>query len=481
MTSNKILFNNAISNGSGNNVDEKRGDNVATGAVAVASATADATFSVDYGKLQAVTKEDELLELSADKADTEVLIKEIKRILCKKLHPSERENHGVIKCGTVPKRAVPHWWSSWRLDASCRQLSQIWYEDYYCHCKSIWVCPRCAPVIAFGRRFIVRDLIVQAKREDNKECYLLTLTTRHDFTMSLDETLSKLEDANSRLWADWKVKQVKNESFVGRVTVLEIMYGKNGWHPHFHILLVGEKGLNIKELLKLFNEKWLAMLKKVGLEGLDGYACNLEACKDVNDYLTKIPCEICGVSKKDGKFPKHLNFFQLVSKCAQTPNGQRKRKLENLIFEYYEATKHRQFMHFSRGLKERYGVEDESEETFMDRMLGVGNDYKHLGRGFAFDEGYENLTAEEISKCLHAMSGRVEGFGPREVEDFLKSKGVAYHFEDLTHAEGFTGDKVDDAFIRYIRQIHKKKRREARIYNPEALERKRKELEQQTI
>lgn len=481
MTINKIVSNNAITNGSGNNVDEKRGDSVATGAVAVASATADATFSVDYGKLQAVSEEEPLLELSVDKADTEVLMKEIKRILCKKLHPSQRENNGVLKCCTVPKSLVPHWWSSWRLDASCRHLSQIWYEDYYCHCKSIWVCPRCAPVIALGRRFIVRDLIVQSKKEDDKECYMLTLTTRHDFTMSLSDTLDKLEDANSRLWADWKIKQVKDESFVGRVTVLEIMYGKNGWHPHFHILLVGEKGLDVKDLLKLFNEKWLSMLKRVGLEGLDGYACDLEACKDVNDYLTKIPCEICGVSKKDGKFPKHLNFFQLVSKCVQTPNGQRKRKLESLIYEYYEATKYRQFMHFSKGLKERYGIEDESEETFMGRMLGLGNDYKHLGRGFAFDEGYENLTAEEIRKCLQGMSWRDENFGPREVEDFLQSRGVKWHYEDLEQSKGLTGDKGTDAFIRYIRQSSKKGRREARVYNPDAINRKKKEIEQQTI
>lgn len=476
MTKHKLVFNNEKSSDE-SGIFNATCEAVAE-AVAVASATADASLLVDYGKLRAVSEEEPLLETSVDKADTDVLMKEIKRILCKKLHPSERENNGVLKCCTVPKTDKPRWWAGYRLDASCRTLSRIWYEDYYCHCKSIWVCPRDAPVIAFGRRFQIRSLIYLAKKEEDKECYMLTLTTRHDSTMSLDETLNKLENANERLWADWKIKQIKQTDFVGRVTVLEIMYGKNGWHPHFHILLVGEKGLDVKELRKLFTTKWLSMLKKAGLEGLEGVACDFEACKDIEDYLTKIPCEICGISKKDGKFPKHLNFFQLLSKCAQTPNGQRKRKLENLVFEFYESTKGRSFIHFSKGLLDRYGLREESEEAFMDRMQGMG-DYRHQGRGFCFDDGYENLTQEEVTKCLRGLSGYDDNFGPSKVKAFLQSKGVKYHFEDSMQAKGFTGDIAQDAFIRYIRSTSKKNRREARIYNPDALERKKKELEQQ--
>lgn len=474
MTSNKILSKNKKSS-------HKKSAIVATSeavaeAVAVASATADASLSVDYGMLRAVSDEAVILDDSENKADTDKLQAELKRILCKKLHPSKRENNGVLKCCTVPKSDKPRWWASRRLDASCKNILTIWHEDYYCHCKSVWVCPRCSPIKGLDRRFIIRSLIYTAKKEDDKECYLLTLTTRHDSTMALNETLDKLEDASKRFWADWKIKEIRKQSFVGRVTALEIMYGGHGWHPHFHVLLIGEKGLDLKELGKTFSDKWLDMLHKVGLDGLEGIACDLEACKDIKDYLTKIPCEICGVSKKDGKFPKHLNFFGLLSKCQQTPNGQRKRKLESLVFEYYEATKSRQFIHFSKELKKMYGVEDESEDAYMDRIMGLG-DWQHVGLGYTFDEGYENLTREEVTKCLRSLSGYDDGDEDFDVHAFLKEKGVTWHHENASQAKGFTGDEATDAFLRYIRASHKSRRKETRIYNPDALAKKKKQLD----
>ena len=469
MTDNKIVFNNEISRGHVKLSEGCGGEAVTQPeAVATAQAVADASLSVVYGKLQAFPDEELLKQSSEYQDDTDILQREIKRILWKFLPPEETENNGVLKCGTVPKSDKPRWWASYRLDASCKNIMRVWYEDFYCHCKSIWVCPRDAPLIAFGRRFQIRSLIVTAKKEDNKECYLLTLTTCHDSTMALGDLLESLSGAMIRLWQDSVVKKLFGSSFVGRVTVCEIMYGKNGWHPHFHILLVGDKGLDVKELTGTFRKKWLDMLKKEGLSGLGAYACDLEPCKDMKDYLTKIPCEICGVSKKDGKFPKHLNFFQLVSKCVQTPYGQRKRKLEHLIYEYYTATKGRHFIFFSKGLKERYGLQNETEDAFMDRMQGMGKEWRRLGLGFSFDEGYEKLTSAEVRWCLCALSGYDKKYNDDDVERFLQMKGVKYHMEDARNADGFTGDARQDAWIEDIRNRHKSKvrKRETVRYVP---------------
>lgn len=475
MTKNKIVFNNAISSKACKVSEGSAGESSAPETVASEASQSDAEGAdvsslVVYGKLQAVSDEVNSNEVSDKEDDTELLQREVKRILWSKLPPDERENNGILKCCTVPKTDKPRWWASYRLDASCKNMMRVWYEDFYCHCKSIWVCPRDAPLIAFGRRFQIRALIYTAKHDDDKECYMLTLTTKHDAFMSLDDLLERLGGANVRLWQDFVIKKLFGSHFVGRVTVCEIMYGRNGWHPHFHILLIGEKGLDIKHLSDLFTEKWLDMLEKEGLEGLEGVACDFEACKDIKDYLTKIPCEICGVSKKDGKFPKHLNFFQLVSKCVQTPYGQRKRKLEDLIFEYYKATKNRHFIFFSKGLKERYGVENETEDAFMDRMQGLGKSWRRLGLGFCFDSGYENLTASEVHWCLRVLDGYEKGKDDRDVEQFLKSKGVQFHMEDARDADGLTGSSEDIAWIKEIRSRHKNKNRkgEAVRYIPKA-------------
>lgn len=473
MTDNKILFNNEHSSKNVDFLEIGAGESSAPETVANCDARsaeqgADVSLSVIYGKLRAVSDSELLDEASNNEDVTEELQQEIKRIIRKFSPPEETKNNGVLKCGVVPKTDKPRWWASYRLDASCGQLMRVWYEDWVCHCKSIWVCPRDAPLIAFGRRFQIRALICTAKREDDKECYLLTLTTRHDATMDLKTLLDKLGDANERLWRDWAVNKLFDDEFVGRVTVCEIMYGRYGWHPHFHILLIGKKGLDIKHYANLFSDKWITMLEKVGLEGLKGVACDFEACKDIKDYLTKIPCEICGVSKKDGKFPNHLNFFQLVSKCLQTPYGQRKRKLEQLIYEYYKATQRRHFIYFSKGLKERYGVENETEDAFMDRMLGMSKDWRRLGLGFSFDEGYENLTPAEVRWCLRVLDGYEKGKDDREVEQFLKLKGVKYHMEDAKNADGFTGDARQDAWITEIRNRHKSRvrKRETVRYIP---------------
>ena len=469
MTYNKILFNNAISSENRKLSEGCAGEAVAQPeAVATAQAVADASLSVVYGKLRAIESQSTVIEPSVNEDDTDILHREVKRILWYYLPKEETENNGVLKCGTVPKADKPRWWASYRLDASCKNLMRVWYEDFYCHCKSIWVCPRDAPLIAFGRRFQIRSLIYTAKHDDDKECYMLTLTTKHDATMELESLLDKLGDACEKMWRDCLINKLSGEKFVGRVTVCEIMYGGNGWHPHFHILLIGEKGLDVKETGDLFTRKWLSMLDKVGLEGLEGVACDFEACKDINDYLTKIPCEICGISKKDGKFPRHLNFFQLVSKCVQTPYGQRKRKYERLIYEYYRATKGKHFIYFSKGLKERYGVENETEDAFMDRMQGLGRDWRRLGYGFAFDDGYEKLTSAEVRWCLRVLDGYEKGKDDRDVEQFLKSKGVQYHMEDARNADGFTGDAREDAWIKDIRRRHnnKSRKREAVRYIP---------------
>ena len=473
MTDNKILSNNEHSSKNVDFLEIGAGESSAPETVANCDARsaeqgADVSLSVVYGKLQAFSDDELLNEASSNEDVTDELQREIKRIIWKLSPPEETKNNGVLKCGTVSKTDKPRWWASYRLDASCGQLMRVWYEDWFCHCKSIWVCPRDAPLIAFGRRFQIRSLIYTAKKEDDKECYLLTLTTCHDSTMALDDLLESLSGAMIRFWQDSVVKKLFSSNFVGRVTVCEIMYGKNGWHPHFHILLIGDKGLDLKALTNTFRKKWLDMLKKECLSGLGAYACDLEQCKDIKDYLTKIPCEICGVSKKDGKFPNHLNFFQLVSKCLQTPYGQRKRKLEHLIYEFYKATKGRHFIYFSKGLKERYGVENETEDAFMDRMLGIGKDWRRLGLGFAFDEGYENLTPSEVRWCLRVLDGYEKGKDDRDVEQFLKLKGVKYHMEDARNADGFTGDARQDAWITEIRNRHKSRvrKRETVRYIP---------------
>lgn len=448
-------------------------ETVAAKAARSADKAADVSLSANYVKLQAVFhgflginegqkafenwyQKD--MEKAVKKCLIALLQTEIKRIIQGRIQEERRDKCPVLKCGNVPRQHEIWWKRGLYLSEDRKSLYAVLYEDGFCHCHNVHVCPYCAPAIGKFRRNQVRELIYRAKKQDY-ECYLLTLTFSHDSEDTLLELLPKMAKASTDLWQDWKIKDMFDEKkdtcyFVhnGRVTVLEIMWGKNGPHPHFHILIIGKKGIPIKDIKDIFTEKWLQMLKQNGLEGLEGIAADFEACKNIKDYLVKIPCEMTSSKTKDGRFPHHLNFFQLLEKCALAPNGQRKRKMESQLWDYYQATFGKHFLQFGRGLLDRFEIRDiTDEEIIMEGMEGKDKeDIKQYGLSYKFDtDEYMQMTREERQFAMYLA----ESFKDEELNAFLDSRGV--HYEITIDRHGKTGDWETDARIEFIRRRKK--------------------------
>ena len=160
-------------------------------------------------------------------------------------------------------------------------------------CGSVWICPICARIVSEVRRdellkvaeawklsnvfdvinakdFARLDLEANKHKLKNK-IYLVTFTVRHNRDDSLDglrkgliQAFNKLNGntAGRKLWAEFgKVFHIRG---------LEVTYGfANGWHPHFHVLVLSAYEHTDEELYDFkakIGKEWQNCCVKSGLK-----------------------------------------------------------------------------------------------------------------------------------------------------------------------------------------------------------------------
>ena len=226
-------------------------------------------------------------------------------------------------------------------------------------CDSKWICPVCSEISANQRKEELKeDLILLEKR--GFYAHMLTLTVPHSRDDSLEDTLSKLSKAKSKLFKDGLVLQ--NE---GHITSLEVKYSsENGWHPHLHLIVITDKkyseheikgtlGVNPKNFGVLGYEKmigmqWQKYCKSVGLKepslrhGVDlkrGYDDKKHSTDDLIDYILKddLSYEMTKSHTKIGKYnTDSVTPFQLA---LLAENEEENSPFAVLFREYAKAIK----------------------------------------------------------------------------------------------------------------------------------------------
>lgn len=158
-------------------------------------------------------------------------------------------------------------------------------------CGSIWACPVCSARISEVRRGELRDLEAWAGSSFNGvRLVMMTLTARHR-RRNLRRLMEELARAKARMQnlAAWKNLR-KSGVLVGSVSVREATYGvKNGWHPHYHVILIVKAGSDEEAEAKLepLREKWLKCLEKEGLSGTAKRAFHLQPRDAISSYISK--------------------------------------------------------------------------------------------------------------------------------------------------------------------------------------------------
>lgn len=180
-------------------------------------------------------------------------------------------------------------------------------------CGSVWGCPLCAPKITERRRVEVSEAIERAK-EMGFRVMLATFTVPHGLGDDVKVIRKKLQNAWSKMtelraWKNMKSMVGLRES----LRVLEVTYGANGWHPHFHALLILEQNDFPSSMIKdLWFPHWLHVCRKAGLGDPSPAAFDVDDGARAAQYVTKwgMDSELTKGHLKHGK--KSVNPWDLL-------------------------------------------------------------------------------------------------------------------------------------------------------------------------
>jgi Replication protein len=226
-------------------------------------------------------------------------------------------------------------------------------------CGNVWLCPVCSAKIHRRRADELRDAL-QAWEAEGGAASLVTITVPHGF----DDALSKLLNAERAAWkhitagAAWQRLKLRL-GFAGHIVALEFTWGvENGWHPHYHVLLVHNEDLDATAIAAVhahIHSRLTASCRKFGLRNPDQlHAVRIDPNVSVTAagaYIAKggdwTPAEEMTrgdlkSSRADSRTP-----FQILADYYQTGDAHD----HDLWCQYAKATRRLAAVRWSRGLR----------------------------------------------------------------------------------------------------------------------------------
>lgn len=237
------------------------------------------------------------------------------------------------------------------------------HYDNLQRCGSVWCCPNCSPKITEQRK----NEIKQAIERHTGGLYMLTLTIPHYMGDNLELLLLGFRGALKRFFnGTRKSKAIWSDmSKIGHIKALEVTYGANGWHPHYHILIFTEKHLpddyDTMPLLELWqNCCRLARLPIPNQHGVDFRK------GDYSEYVTKwgwsIESEMTKGHLKKGR-GGNMTAWDLLKGATWGANTQQCGKL---FQEFALSFKGSRQLDWSRGLKAMFVIGEKTDEQIAD-------------------------------------------------------------------------------------------------------------------
>lgn len=243
-------------------------------------------------------------------------------------------------------------------------------------CGSVWHCPVCASIITEKRKLEVK----QAMDKHAGGVYMLTLTVPHYKGDNLKVLLSGLETALTKFFGGRKAKAVFDQmGRIGHIRALEVTHGRNGWHPHFHLLIFTREHLpddyDTTPILELWqNACRLAKLPipnaKHGINWQRG---------DYSGYVAKwgLDNEITKGHVKSGR-NGNMSAWDLL-KMSMLEGGE---QFGKLFQEFAISFKGRRQLVWSRGLKAMFGIGERTDEELAEETEKTSVDFDTVERQF---------------------------------------------------------------------------------------------------
>lgn len=239
-------------------------------------------------------------------------------------------------------------------------------------CGSIWVCPVCAVQITEVRRNELKTAVTHWRDGLGFDVKLLTLTFSHSVGHSLRFLLEAQKKALKMFFGHRTFRDISEKLQVhGKIKSLEVTYGKNGWHPHNHILLFSQDADDLAyQYRDRLAELWIHCCKKAGLQAPSmEYGLDIRDGSYADQYVSKwgLDYEMTKGHVKKGKEGGHTPFDLLQMSFEDNPIFSN--KLPSKLFqEFCIAMKGARQLVWSRGLKMFFKLEDITDEQAAQKM-----------------------------------------------------------------------------------------------------------------
>lgn len=244
-------------------------------------------------------------------------------------------------------------------------------------CALIWACPVCSAKIRQER---AQRIEAAALRHTDQGGGLAfgTLTVPHDFGDDLAKTLTAVRETWRKTRENRAVRRLwKRLGLRGYVRSIETPYGRNGWHPHIHVLWFTTRPLTAAELVELgdvVHAAWATGAQSLGLrmptrehgvrvQGIDqsgrgasALAGYLAKVQDAYGDTRSVGSEMTRGDLKRGRKQSRTPFELLDQAAAGNVRARR------LWREYERVTAGVRCIEASRGLLAGLDVDDVTDE-----------------------------------------------------------------------------------------------------------------------
>ncbi|MEM9656648.1 MAG: hypothetical protein AAGA65_31530, partial [Actinomycetota bacterium] len=200
---------------------------------------------------------------------------------------------------------------------------------------------------------------------------------------SLAEVWEQVQECWSYVTKHYQYAKLRRRLGLGFVRTLEVMHGRNGWHPHLHVLLFSDEPVDpfdtrdtYHEISRIFHDLWVKrMAEEYGRDVRSSYGVDLrmvkaDDAKGVGTYCTKAGYEVAMADGKEGRTRTSRHPFAIAYDAAETGD----RADINLFREWVESAHGRHMWSWSRGLRAKLqlGREKTDEELSAEAEDTVG-------------------------------------------------------------------------------------------------------------
>jgi hypothetical protein len=246
-------------------------------------------------------------------------------------------------------------------------------------CGSIHACPVCAPKIRSARALEIEQAL-RLHLEQGGGAYFVTFTLRHRTGMALALLWTVLAASFRGLLAGRAHKDDRDAyGIVGTIRSVEVTHGANGWHPHLHVLVLTDAPLPRQRQVLLRREwstRWRRLVQAEGIDAPDDahgvVMVEVEAgSAAMASYMSKVYDEhVMGLeaARADLKRGREGNrsVWAILGDSVATGDADDL----HLWRQYERASKGRQAITWSNGLKARFAVGEITDEEHAEAEVG---------------------------------------------------------------------------------------------------------------